>query len=162
MNYLLIEDGKEKANSIIGYLKSLDDAAKIDHVDNLADARIRILTSDYDLVIFDIYLPLTRGQNEQDVSDEILADFAKSRNYHSEAISLTKYSTSDNPSNELEFLTTMALHWLYSQMMTINGKGASFKKWRRYDPATFGFYCLLRTRKGAERIFQYQGYARGA
>ena len=92
MNYLLIEDGKEKANAIIAYLKSLDDAAKIDHADNLADARIRILTSDYDLVIFDIYLPLTCGQEEQDVSDEILADFSKSKNYHSEAISLTKYS----------------------------------------------------------------------
>ena len=38
MNYLLIEDGKEKANAIIAYLKSLDDAAKIDHADNLADA----------------------------------------------------------------------------------------------------------------------------
>lgn len=92
MNYLLIEDSKEKANAIIAYLNSLDDAAKIDHEDNLADARVKMLTSEYDLIIFDIYLPLTRGQDEQDVSDEILADFSKSRNYHSEAISLTKYS----------------------------------------------------------------------
>lgn len=92
MNYLLIEDSDEKAKAIISYLNTLDETADIDHVDNLADARISLLSYEYDLVIFDLYLPLTRAQEEQDVSDEILADFAKSKNYHSEAISLTRYS----------------------------------------------------------------------
>lgn len=93
MKYLLIEDNVEKAESIKAHLLSIDDVADITHVDNLADARSKLLVIDYDLIIFDIYLPLINGQDEQvDVSDEILADFAKSKNYHSETISLTRFS----------------------------------------------------------------------
>lgn len=93
MKYLLIEDNVEKAESIKAHLLSVDDVADITHVDNLADARLKLLVIDYDLIIFDIYLPLVGGQDEQvDVSDEILADFANSKNYHSETISLTRFS----------------------------------------------------------------------
>lgn len=92
MNYLLIEDGEEKAAAITQYLRSLDDSADIAHVATLADARRKLFVFEYDLVIFDIFLPLVDGEAEQDIADEILADFAKSKNYHSEAISLTRYS----------------------------------------------------------------------
>lgn len=92
MKYLLIEDNEGKAMAIKQYLASLDGSADIVHVDNLSDARLKLLVFEYDLIIFDIYLPLATGQEEQDVSDEILADFAKSKNYYSEAIAITRYS----------------------------------------------------------------------
>ncbi|MCV0437436.1 MAG: hypothetical protein K5880_02305 [Hydrogenophaga sp.] len=92
MKYLLIEDLDAKADEISAYLRSIDDAAQIDRVDNLGEARHRLLVNEYELIIFDIYLPLTKGESEQDVSSEILADFARSRNYHAEAIAVTKYS----------------------------------------------------------------------
>ena len=93
MKYLLIEDNKSKANDISNHLNFLDEAAKICLTDNLADARREIILNEYDLIIFDIYLPLNSGQaDEHDVSNDILADFSRSRNYHSEAIALTKYT----------------------------------------------------------------------
>lgn len=92
MNYLLIEDDEKKAAAIMLYLRHLDDSADIARVATLADARTKLYIVEYDLVIFDIFLPLVDGEAEQDIADEILADFAKSKNYHSEAISLTRYS----------------------------------------------------------------------
>lgn len=92
MKYLLIEDNKEKASLIVSFLQSLDIESKIEVADNLSDARHSILIHKYDLIIFDIYLPITKDQQEQDISSDILADFAKSKNYYAEAIAITKYA----------------------------------------------------------------------
>lgn len=92
MKYLLIEDDQNKSREIFEYIESIDAAALVDGVDNLSDARHKILTKSYDLIVFDIYLPLISGQtDEQDVSADIVAEFAKSKNYYSEAIAITKY-----------------------------------------------------------------------
>ncbi len=92
MKYLLIEDSPAKAEAISSFILSVDPVAKIDGADNLADARISILTKSYDLIVFDIFLPLRSGLVEQDVAFEIVSDFAQSRNYHAETIAITKYT----------------------------------------------------------------------
>lgn len=91
MKYLLIEDDDDKRQSIVDYLILKDAQCILDNADNLADARRLLLTKNYDLVIFDIYLPLTKGKEEVDISSEIVSEFAQSRNYLSEAITITKY-----------------------------------------------------------------------
>ncbi|WP_186194522.1 hypothetical protein [Burkholderia gladioli] len=97
MKYLLIEDNNEKTDVIISFLRSNDLEAKIEVADNLSDARHRILVGKYDLIIFDIYLPLTKGQQEQDISTDLVAEFARSKNYYVEAIAITKFA--DNALN---------------------------------------------------------------
>ncbi len=91
MKYLLIEDSEEKAAAISDFVLLKDSLASIEHVDNLSDARICILTKKYDLIIFDVYLPNQKGEIEQDISAEIVADFSKSHNYYVETIAITKY-----------------------------------------------------------------------
>jgi len=91
MKYLLIEDSADKIAAISNFIASKDAQAKVDKANNLADARIKILTKKYDLIIFDIFLPPSFGQKEQDISSEIISDFAQSKNYHSESIAITQY-----------------------------------------------------------------------
>lgn len=92
MKYLLIEDDDDKRQAIVAYLNLKDAQCKLDEADNLADARRLLLTKIYDLVIFDIFLPLTHGGSEVDISSEIVSEFAKSKNYFSESITITKYN----------------------------------------------------------------------
>ena len=92
MKYLLIEDDPNKVQKISEFISRKDSEARITASDHLSDARRKILTHEYDLIVFDIFLPLTTGGGEQDVSAEIIGDFSKSRNYHAEAIAITKYS----------------------------------------------------------------------
>lgn len=92
MKYLLIEDDHKKRNEIINHLELKDDKFDFDQADNLADARRLLLTKVYDLVIFDIYLPLTNsGGSEVDISSDLVNEFSKSKNYLSEVIAITKY-----------------------------------------------------------------------
>lgn len=92
MKYLLIEDDLNKVQKISDFISQKDSESRIIISDHLADARRKILTHEFDLIIFDIFLPLTTEGSEQDVSVEIIGDFSTSRNYHAEAIAITKYS----------------------------------------------------------------------
>ena len=150
MKYLLIEDLQAKADQIILYIDSVDKTAQIDSVDNLRDARHRLLTNTYDLVIFDIYLPLVNGQPEQDVSDEILAEFARSKNYHSEAIAITRYTDralersrlfNDNGVTVVEFLESSG-QWRES----LHQKVKKIRSSRRLD---FIVFCALTKERSA-------------
>lgn len=92
MKYLLIEDDLNKIQKISDFISQKDSESRITTSDHLSDARRKILTHEFDLIIFDIFLPLTTEGSEQDVSVEIIGDFSTSRNYHAEAIAITKYS----------------------------------------------------------------------
>jgi nucleoside phosphorylase len=92
MKYLLIEDDLNKVQKISEFIFQKDPESRITTSDHLSDARRKILTDEFDLIIFDIFLPLATGGNEQDVSADIIGDFSTSRNYHAEAIAITKYS----------------------------------------------------------------------
>ncbi len=92
MKYLLIEDDKNKFQKISDFIHLKDSESRITTSNHLSDARRKILTNEFDLIIFDIFLPLTPEGSEEDVSTEIIGDFSKSRNYHAEAIAITKYS----------------------------------------------------------------------
>jgi adenosylhomocysteine nucleosidase len=97
MKYLVIEDNSEKRWAVESQISSLDKNAIIDAADNLDDARIQILTKSYDLIVFDIFLPPRKKESEQDVSDDLIHVFAKSKNYHCESIALTLFSDGDLP-----------------------------------------------------------------
>ena len=92
MKYLLIEDDPNKVQKISDFISQKDSESRIIISDHLADARRKILTHEFDLIIFDIFLPLTTEGSEQDASVEIIGEFSTSRNYHAEAIDITKYS----------------------------------------------------------------------
>ncbi len=92
MKYLLIEDDPNKVQKISDFISQKDSESRIIISDHLADARRKILTHEFDLIIFDIFLPLTTEGSEQDASVEIIGEFSTSRNYHAEAIAITKYS----------------------------------------------------------------------
>lgn len=92
MKYLLIEDDKNKIKQISEFIAIQDTESKITTSTCLSEARREILVSNFDLIIFDIFLPLSSDGGEQDVSADIIGDFSKSKNYHAEAIAITKYS----------------------------------------------------------------------
>lgn len=92
MKYLLIEDDQHKISQITSFISTKDPESKVKIVSCLSDARREIFTSNFDLIIFDIFLPLNTEESEQDVSAEVVGDFSTSKNYHAEAIAITKYS----------------------------------------------------------------------
>lgn len=92
MKYLLIEDDGNKVQKISEFISLKDSESRITTSNHLSDARRKILTHEFDLIIFDIFLPLAPEGSEEDVSTEIIGDFSTSRNYHAEAIAITKYS----------------------------------------------------------------------
>ncbi|WP_083492645.1 response regulator [Cupriavidus sp. HPC(L)] len=93
MKYLVIEDDVEKLAAIREAIRSEDSFPSIETADNLVDARRLLLTKAYDLVVFDVYLPPRPGsKEEQDISEDLLIDFAKSKNYHSVSIAITRYA----------------------------------------------------------------------
>ncbi|MGQ7298834.1 phosphorylase family protein [Marinobacter nauticus] len=98
MDILLIEDDVSKVESISNRLNSIefiDSGLLLDHADNLREARRLLLTKKYDLIIFDIYLPLDKGGLEQDFSKEIVIEFSNSLNAQTEAITITRVRIDD-------------------------------------------------------------------
>lgn len=100
MKFLLIEDNIEKQNSVRSEIVSIDATAEISVADNLEDARILILSNEYDLIVFDIFLPIRRGEDEQDISDDLIRNFARSKNHNRESIALTMYSNDNISTTE--------------------------------------------------------------
>lgn len=95
MKYLLIEDCIDKRNAVEQEIKKHDPNAELSIVDNLEDARIAILSDEFDLIVFDVYLPVRHGEQEQDISEDLVRAFAKSKNYSRESIALTMYADED-------------------------------------------------------------------
>lgn len=91
MKYLLIEDSAKKVAAISDFITREDSDPDILVADNLSDARVYLLTKSFDLIIFDIYVPVSKGQTEEDISEEIVAEFARSKNYYAETIAITQY-----------------------------------------------------------------------
>ena len=100
MKFLLIEDNEEKNISVQSEIRATDPNAEIIVADNLDDARISILSDEFDLIIFDLYLPIRNGEQEQDISDDLIRAFSKSKNYNCESIALTMYAEDDLPRAE--------------------------------------------------------------
>ena len=92
MRYLIVEDRAEKREAVKSEIFEFDKDAIFDLPDNLDDARVLILTKSYDLIVFDIFLPVRRGEEEQDLSSDLIRVFAQSKNYHCESIALTLYA----------------------------------------------------------------------
>ncbi|HHF3850807.1 TPA: hypothetical protein ACPOKR_001783, partial [Haemophilus influenzae] len=93
MLILIIEDELSKLDEIRNHIlnKYAEYHPKIDTAGNLCDAKRKILSNNYDVVIFDIFLPFNDSSKEPtDISDEILSDFNYSANYKSESIAITK------------------------------------------------------------------------
>lgn len=92
MKYLIIEDRLDKHDAVEAQIKSLDRDPIIDSVKNLEDARVAILTNLYDLIVFDIFLPLRENEDEQNVADDLIRTFSQSKNYQAESIALTLFA----------------------------------------------------------------------
>ncbi|WP_233118901.1 hypothetical protein [Aggregatibacter actinomycetemcomitans] len=100
MIILIIEDDQSKLNEINDYILNKYEkySPKIDVSGNLSDARRKILANSYDIVIFDIFLPLDNSFKEAvDISNDILSEFNFSKNYQSESIAITKFNIKDIP-----------------------------------------------------------------
>lgn len=93
MNILLIEDNEDKRNSILSYITELliDNPYNITEAGDLGTARRKIIEDLYDLIILDVYLPINNGNIPEDVSNELLSELMRSKNYQSHCIALTKY-----------------------------------------------------------------------
>lgn len=94
MKVLLIEDDKTKVSAITGFILSKAGNGKFNFIvsDNLSDARRKIIAEKFDLIIFDIYMPMSSSSSDTvDISEDIINEFTESKNYRSEAIALTKY-----------------------------------------------------------------------
>lgn len=91
MKYLLIEDNLDKAGKISEFIKLNDTHPDVLLVDNLSDARIQLLTKVFDLVIFDVFLPVRKGEDARDISADIVNDFSQSPNVQCESIAITRY-----------------------------------------------------------------------
>jgi nucleoside phosphorylase/CheY-like chemotaxis protein len=96
MRYLVIEDREEKRAAIERELKGFDAEAVIESAVDLRSATVSLLKKKFDLVIFDIFLPVREDEGkEEDISAELLGIFAQSANYHCESIALTAYAIDD-------------------------------------------------------------------
>ena len=98
MIILIIEDEASKLNEIRDYIlsKYSEYNPQIDTSENLSDARRKIWLNNYDVVIFDIFLPLNNlSKDVVNISDDILSEFNLSKNYQSESIAITKLDIKD-------------------------------------------------------------------
>lgn len=99
MQILLIEDQEKKISSIIKFIKETvpQNHVNIVKTDSLEGARIQILKNTFDLIIFDVYLPIKScdDSSAEDVSLDILSTYKHSQNYQTEAIAITQYEVSE-------------------------------------------------------------------
>ena len=95
MHILLIEDQENKITLIKELISDYinNDQYTIIQAKCLEQARRKIISDSFDLIIFDIYLPLEgeSGSQAVDVSSDIINEFSQSKNYQTEAIAITKY-----------------------------------------------------------------------
>lgn len=100
MNILIIEDNKAKRENIekviFSELKDKSIHPQMFHADNLSQAVRHLCSAQFDLVIFDMYLPENdHSQHERDCSKELITEFSVSKNYQTEAIALTQFVISE-------------------------------------------------------------------
>ncbi|MCS0003193.1 hypothetical protein NB620_23295 [Vibrio alginolyticus] len=100
MKILIIEDTPNKKTAIeevIGALfKGTANHYGVTWAEDLNSAQRFLYTDQFDLVIFDMYLPDTKNIGlERDCSSELITVFSQSKNYNSEAIALTQFEISE-------------------------------------------------------------------
>ncbi|MGB0937981.1 MAG: response regulator [Colwellia sp.] len=100
MKILIIEDNPSKKESIEEVintsLQNLANHYSINWAEDLTSARRYLYTEQFDLVIFDMYLPDIKGHGqERDCSFELISEFSHSKNYQSEAIALTQFEVNE-------------------------------------------------------------------
>lgn len=100
MNILIIEDSinkREEIESVINdELTNNNNRAVFSYADNLVLARRQLQTEVFDLIIFDMFMPLNTNLNEEvDCSEELIAEFSVSKNYQTESIALTQFEINE-------------------------------------------------------------------
>ncbi|MDH5189628.1 MAG: hypothetical protein OEW89_00075 [Gammaproteobacteria bacterium] len=100
MNILLIEDQENKITLVEELIRDNveGDQCVIIKAKCLEQARREIIGKSFDLIIFDIYLPLTPETNSEvvDISLDIINEFSQSaNNYQAETIAITQYDIED-------------------------------------------------------------------
>jgi nucleoside phosphorylase/CheY-like chemotaxis protein len=123
MEILLIEDSQKKIAAINEVLNSNLEYGqlKLRVVRSLNEARRCILCAKYDLIIFDIYLPVSdaEGDTAVDVSSELIDEFSVSKNYLTESLVITQY-----PLDEID-----SLHQFNANGVTVVAYSESDKRW---------------------------------
>ncbi len=100
MKILLIEDTSGKRDAIEAVIeKELSqnaNQANIIIADNLTKARRELCTTQFDLIIFDMFLPEDdKATTEIDCSQDLICEFSAGKNYQAEAIVLTQFEISE-------------------------------------------------------------------
>jgi len=153
MNILLIEDEVVKKDSLTAIINSVhtNDEKKIDYVRSLSSARRKILSEKFDLIIFDIFLPLKDGDEDSaDVSEEILSDFNHSINYQTESIAITKYEIIDI--ENIESFNELGITVVHYNEVSDSWKDSLKQKITKLsDKASFDFliFCALSKERDA-------------
>lgn len=100
MKILLIEDNQVKRESIESFInKELSPTVNypsITFAKDLRQALRDLITKQFDLIVFDMFLPeVYESGSERDCSSELITEFSLSKNYQSEAIALTQFEVSE-------------------------------------------------------------------
>lgn len=100
MKVLLIEDNIPKQKAIENVIEQTIDnehsTPSIELAQDLVTARRLLLQQQFDLIIFDMFLPDVLGKDEErDCTEELISEFSASKNYQSEAIALTQYEVGE-------------------------------------------------------------------
>lgn len=156
MKILIIEDTLSKKEAIISIINSRFQGSLnrpiIICAENLQHARRELYTNIFDLVIFDMYLPVSSGEKEQDCSQELILEFSQSKNYQTEAIALTQFEISEiediksfnSAGITLVKYTELSEHWKIALLQKMERAGQKIK----YD---FLIFCaLIKERKAYE------------
>lgn len=95
MNILLIEDEDEKFNAINAQILLLYPDADVKRVEYYGSAVTEIHNIRYDLIVFDIFVPVSKTiTEEKDLSKDLIQEYINSKyNYNSDAIVITKLDT---------------------------------------------------------------------
>lgn len=102
MKILLIEDQQSKRDEIVQCIfsnpKLSQATVEFYYAGSLIDAIKLLHLEIYDLIIFDMFLPeheMIVGEQVRDCSNELIAEFSKSKNYKSQTIALTQFEIDD-------------------------------------------------------------------
>jgi nucleoside phosphorylase len=97
MRYLVIQDDTNVESILSRLIHSADGAAAITVGRTFSEATRHLTTSSFDLIVFDVYLPLSNSSEpERNFGSELLETFMSSRNNGAETVLVTKDSFAES------------------------------------------------------------------
>jgi len=97
MRYLVIQDDAQICDAITSLISTSDSSSSVEIARSVFKATSLLVASEYDLIIFDLYLPLRDNEPiEENYGNDLLTTYRESKNYGTEAVLVTKDSYADS------------------------------------------------------------------